>query len=902
MIRRITALLLITSLFVVAIPTTIVAQERVSLLIVTASGLSEYLEPLANHRSEQGIKVRVVEIDDIPVDPLLDTRENLRNYLKNNYKNWGLSYLLIVGNNADIPQAKLHSANGIEDETGREQQPGPVYSDIYYSILTSKWDTNGNGLMGEPIDNVDIDPQIAVGRFPISSKKYVEQWVESVINYDFSDHKREALQIGAIYSFDNENGDRSNQYTDGATMHNVIWDEILSKNGFRRTRIFENDSKGIPSIVDTDRRLDRKTLLSTINENKYGFINYLAHGSKTSIMRKRWINDDNDNGWADKNEILLETILETPFTAEIDSGLVIATACSTAFVATELDSLATSFLRSGASAYIGGSAINFFMPGWRGADEGGNQTISYNITRNYVDGSTIGWSLMSSLRSYYKNFGGLGGRSKALQNVYSFILLGDPSMKLDPPKNTKHLQLTATPNSTKVTSGKTTSIEIQIGNIESIDPIRLSIEKPILGIDISFSNNEPLPGYIVKMFINTGITVKPGDYSFILKAESDGYLGTTEIRLKVIPSPESTVIQLQPEYTLVSSGNEFWLDLIIQPTKPISSIAGVLSFDPKCFDFLGYRVGKMITEDYRCPQSKPIVDTTSDSEIMFSVDRGVESYGVTSTGIAFSFCFTSKCPESLGGKCFSITSMSIESHIDDSQRKHSFTALPQSLVNVVNGFEESSGYNLDINIDRHFELNSDISTVNGNMNLSGKTTIGTLLFIEDHPISTNSNGEFETNISLLSHMNDITFLIKDEYNRQLLVRRRIEYSNYKEIAFHSNESQAWVNGDCHILDASPYITEGRTLVPIRFISDQLDFRTTWDSAEKRVDITKDNTSIKLWIGSKNAWIDDDSFILDVPPEITNDRTFVPLRFIGEALDCDISWINSTHTILVEDTR
>lgn len=899
MIRRITILLLVVVLFVVTIPPTALAEERVSFLIVTANGLGEFLEPLAQHRTEQGMSVRIVEIDEIDVDPSKGIRENLHEYLIDSYKKWGLSYLLIVGSNSDIPQAKLHSANGVEDESDRDTQPGPVYSDIYYSILTSEWDRNDNGLMGEPIDNVEIDPQIAVGRFPISSEKHIKRWVESVISYDSSEHRKEALQIGAIYSFDSEDGDKGNQYTDGAMMQNVIWEDILSKNGFRRTRIFENDSKGIPSIVDTDRKLDRPTILSTISENRFGLINFLAHGSKTSIMRKRWVNDDNGNGWADEDEILLETLLETPFSVDIDSGLIIATACSTAFVATELDSLATSFLRSGASAYIGGSAINFFMPGWRGSDEGGNQTISYDITRYYVEGSTIGWSLMSTLRSYYNNFGSLGGRSKALQNIYSFILLGDPTMKLDPPKNIKHLPIIAKPNSTKITSGETVSVEIEIGRIDSIDPVSLSIDKPPLGMTLSFSNNEPLPGYIIKLFISTNITTKPGDYDITVKAESDGYLGTAIIRIKVIPPPESTTIQLQPEYTLVASGNEFWLDLIIQPAKPINSIAGILNFDSECFEYIGYREGRMLTDDYRCPRTKSVVSVLSQSEIMFSVDRGVDNYGVTSTGIAFSFCFESKCDESLGGKRFSITSMNIESHSDDGRRKHSFTALPQALVNVVNGLDDGGGYTLDVHIDRHLELNSDLSTESNIIELTGTTTVGTLLFVGDQPISINSSGEFNKSVQLSSHMTDIKFHVKDEYNRHLLVRRRIECSTYKEIAFHSGEVEAWVNSDCHILDASPYIKDGRTLVPIRFTSDQLEFNTFWDGSEKRVDISKGTTTIKLWIGSKNAWINDQSYTLDVPPEITNDRTFVPLRFIGEALDCDISWIESSRTILVE---
>ncbi len=899
-------LLLITIILIVSpgLPKTM-AQERYNFLIVVADGLREIIEPLANHRTEQGLRVKIVEISEIKSDNRDTIEQKLWNYLRDNYEEWGLSHLLIVANSRDIPQARLHSANGVK--VGGNNQAGLVYSDIYYSILNQDWDSNDNGLLGEPIDNVEIDPQLSIGRIPFSNKDIVSKWVEGNIGYDESAKRRHVLQIGAIYSFEKEDGDPTNLYTDGTTMHNIIWDELLSKNRFSRVRMFENDSKGIDKEIVTDETLSVSNVLTTLSENEFGMVNFLAHGETTSVKRKRWQRDINKNGWADnrtqtgESEILIETLFSADLISaiEVNCGVVIGTACSTAYVATSIDSIASSFLRSGASAYIGGSAMNYFFPGWGSREDGGNQTISYDITKYYTEGATLGWSLMSTLRDYYYNFNSFSSIDKTLQNVYSFILLGDPTMRLDPPKSVKQLPVFLKPPIVKITSGETATINVEIGNVNSTNPVILHVDGSVNGISFSFPQGTSLPGSIIKLTIDTSITVNPGDYEFIIVGEVEDYHGSATLRVKIVPPPESTIVQLQPEYTLVNKNHEFWLDFIVKPTKPIDSLALTLNYDSSCFEYVGYRLGAIITEDYRCPSSVNVDNRPGFSDLIFSFERGVDNYGITTQGVVVSFCFKSVClSEVRGSRKFAVSSLHIESNKDDGRRTHSFASLPHSLVKVIDEQNSTDGYFINIDIPLELDYKSDLSTASNQLTITGKTTVGTTLSINSKLVPVDSEGKFIKTIDLNSRVTDIEFMMVDEFNRFLMIKRRVEISTITELGFHNGENSAWTNGACQTFDASPYITNGRTLVPIRFITVQLDFDISWNSEDRRVDISKNGTSIQMWIGNVNAKLNGNDYRLDAPPEITSDRTFVPLRFVSEALGCDVSWDNKTRTALV----
>lgn len=90
-------------------------------------------------------------------------------------------------------------------------------------------------------------------------------------------------------------------------------------------------------------------------------------------------------------------------------------------------------------------------------------------------------------------------------------------------------------------------------------------------------------------------------------------------------------------------------------------------------------------------------------------------------------------------------------------------------------------------------------------------------------------------------------------------------------------------------DVVPVIKNGRTLVPLRAIFERLGAVVTWDAKSKTIKAEKDSTTVILKIGSTSALVNGKKVTLDVPAEISKGRTLVPIRFISESFGAQVSW-------------
>ncbi len=92
-------------------------------------------------------------------------------------------------------------------------------------------------------------------------------------------------------------------------------------------------------------------------------------------------------------------------------------------------------------------------------------------------------------------------------------------------------------------------------------------------------------------------------------------------------------------------------------------------------------------------------------------------------------------------------------------------------------------------------------------------------------------------------------------------------------------------------DVQPVIRNGRTLVPFRAIAEALNVEVNWDGTTQTVSAAHGKTTVRLQIGSKTAYCNQSTIILDVPPQFLNGRTLIPLRFFSEAFNCKVEWNN-----------
>ena len=113
-----------------------------------------------------------------------------------------------------------------------------------------------------------------------------------------------------------------------------------------------------------------------------------------------------------------------------------------------------------------------------------------------------------------------------------------------------------------------------------------------------------------------------------------------------------------------------------------------------------------------------------------------------------------------------------------------------------------------------------------------------------------------------------------------------------------DQSTATVNGTISQLDQAPVIRSGRTLIPLRFIGESLGADIAWDETARSVTYTKGGQQIVLIIGEPQAWVNGVQVTLDTAPEILNGRTLVPLRFISENLGYSVIWEAETRSVTV----
>lgn len=109
---------------------------------------------------------------------------------------------------------------------------------------------------------------------------------------------------------------------------------------------------------------------------------------------------------------------------------------------------------------------------------------------------------------------------------------------------------------------------------------------------------------------------------------------------------------------------------------------------------------------------------------------------------------------------------------------------------------------------------------------------------------------------------------------------------------HGKQAGIIINIEGNTLDTkgiSAYIEEGTTFVPLRAISENLDYKVSWNNESRTVFLEKDDLNIKLSIGNLNADVNGRRMVLSQAPRIKNEITFLPIRFLSEMIDYEVDY-------------
>ncbi|MEW6662576.1 MAG: beta-propeller domain-containing protein [Bacillota bacterium] len=115
-----------------------------------------------------------------------------------------------------------------------------------------------------------------------------------------------------------------------------------------------------------------------------------------------------------------------------------------------------------------------------------------------------------------------------------------------------------------------------------------------------------------------------------------------------------------------------------------------------------------------------------------------------------------------------------------------------------------------------------------------------------------------------------------------------------------SEVKIYLRGEPLVFDGRPALVNGRLLVPLRGVFEALGAEVNWDPKDRTITAIRDSVTIQLAINKKTAFINGQSMAFDAAPAIVNGRTMVPLRFISEALGELVIWDEATRSVFIKE--
>ena len=109
-----------------------------------------------------------------------------------------------------------------------------------------------------------------------------------------------------------------------------------------------------------------------------------------------------------------------------------------------------------------------------------------------------------------------------------------------------------------------------------------------------------------------------------------------------------------------------------------------------------------------------------------------------------------------------------------------------------------------------------------------------------------------------------------------------------------NKPTALRDGEFVEIDAgnpniAPQIINGKTMVPIRFVTESLGATVSWDNTTQTATVIKDGKRVKITVGSDEMRIEKEKKKLQTPAQLIEGRIFVPLRDVSEAFGTQVFW-------------
>jgi len=263
---------MILALLVTSCQSSPACQEGDGYLIIVPEAVSSAVASLADYKRSRGFLVKTALLEDIlDSSPGSDSREKIRNYLAEYAGTTAQAeFVLLVGSHDTIPMLVAWI-----DRENFEL----VLTDFYYEDAIGDWDRDGDGYLGEYVDdmqqgNYDYEAELRVGRLPFGDPETIATACDAFIRFDqdTSERMHRAMTASQGFFFSE---------CETALVMRLVEEQILSPSGYSTTSLYSR----CPGLRP-DYELNMDNFLAQWEERQPGFVAWVAHGDAfgTSFM------------------------------------------------------------------------------------------------------------------------------------------------------------------------------------------------------------------------------------------------------------------------------------------------------------------------------------------------------------------------------------------------------------------------------------------------------------------------------------------------------------------------------------------------------------------------------------------------------------------------------------------
>jgi len=350
-------------------------HQNVDSIVVTLQQIRSYSSLWANPTSHNGQGN--------------DTQTLVRNFINAAHQEWGVSYVLIGGDEEIIPSRKVSvSTGGYNDQ---------LPADIYFTGLDGDWDNDNDGVYGEPLgtgtagEEADLLAEVFVGRATVSNTQEAWNFVNKTISYEkgyVKQYDKDLLFVGELLS--------SNPETWGGDYKDEVYNDVLADKNLTRTTIYERDGT-FSNVI----------LLNQLESGAH-LVNHMGHGNYLGFAD---INIFDVMGLQNDLPFILYT--QACMVGGFDQG-----------PDTSDDCIGEEFIKGehGAVAFIGNSRYGWYAPG---STDGSSQKFDLSFFSKVFDDNVT--QLGRALSLSKEELIGQAGYANTIRWVYMELnLLGDP--------------------------------------------------------------------------------------------------------------------------------------------------------------------------------------------------------------------------------------------------------------------------------------------------------------------------------------------------------------------------------------------------------------------------------------------------------------------------------------------